>query len=42
MLEHAHGEVADGFVRTRLGAEGGRQYGVLPRGVDTAAILARA
>jgi putative acyl-CoA dehydrogenase len=42
MLEHAPGAVADAFVRTRLGAEGGRQYGVLPRGVDTAAILARA
>ncbi|HZW40734.1 MAG TPA: acyl-CoA dehydrogenase family protein, partial [Agromyces sp.] len=42
MLEHAPGAVADAFVRTRLGAEGGRLYGVLPRGADTAAILARA
>lgn len=42
MHEHAPGPVADAFVRTRLGGEGGRQYGVLPRGVDTAAILARA
>ncbi|MBM7829404.1 putative acyl-CoA dehydrogenase [Agromyces cerinus] len=42
MLRYSPGEVADAFVRTRLGDEGGRQYGVLPRGADVAGILARA
>lgn len=42
MLRHSPGAVADAFVRTRLGGEGGRQYGVLPRGADVAGILARA
>ena len=34
--------VADAFVRTRIEGEGGRLYGALPPGVDTAAILERA
>ncbi len=42
MLQYAPGPVADAFVRARLGGEGGSQYGVLPRGVDTSAVLARA
>ncbi|SIN89953.1 putative acyl-CoA dehydrogenase [Agromyces cerinus subsp. cerinus] len=42
MLRYSPGSVADAFVRTRLGDEGGRQYGVLPRGTDVAGILARA
>ncbi|MFC9561037.1 acyl-CoA dehydrogenase family protein [Agromyces sp. NPDC056965] len=42
MLRTSPGGVADAFVRTRLGDEGGRQYGVLPRGADVAGILARA
>ncbi|KQZ09238.1 DNA alkylation response protein [Agromyces sp. Root1464] len=42
MLRYSPGGVADAFVRTRLGDEGGRQYGVLPRGADVAGILARA
>ncbi|MFB6612199.1 acyl-CoA dehydrogenase family protein [Agromyces sp. NPDC056379] len=42
MLRTSPGAVADAFVRTRLGDEGGRQYGVLPRGADVAGILARA
>lgn len=41
-LRHSPGGVADAFVRTRLGDEGGRQYGVLPRGADVEGILARA
>jgi putative acyl-CoA dehydrogenase len=42
LLQHAPGAVADGFVRTRLEGGGGTQYGALPPGIDTAAILARA
>lgn len=42
MLRYSPGGVADAYVRTRLGDEGGRQYGVLPRGADVAGILARA
>ncbi|MEF3405441.1 acyl-CoA dehydrogenase family protein [Agromyces sp. CCNWLW203] len=42
VLRYSPGAVADAFVRTRLGDEGGRQYGVLPRGADVTGILARA
>nr|WP_232333718.1 acyl-CoA dehydrogenase family protein [Agromyces laixinhei] len=42
MLRHSPAPVAEAFVRSRLGGEGGAQYGVLPRGVDVGAILARA
>ncbi|NYG21117.1 putative acyl-CoA dehydrogenase [Agromyces hippuratus] len=42
MLRFSPSGMADAFVRTRLGDEGGRQYGVLPRGADVAGILARA
>jgi putative acyl-CoA dehydrogenase len=41
LVRHAPAEVADAFCATRLGAEGGRAYGTLPRGVDTAAIVER-
>lgn len=41
MLRFAPELVADAFVRTRLGGEGGAQYGVLPRGTDVGAVLAR-
>jgi len=34
--------VADAFVGSRLAGEGGHAYGTLPRGADTAAIVARA
>ena len=40
LLRHAPPAVADGFCAGRLG-EGGRVYGTLPRGVDTAAIVDR-
>jgi putative acyl-CoA dehydrogenase len=33
--------VADAFCATRLGDEGGRSYGTLPRGIDCAAIVDR-
>ncbi|KQM81376.1 acyl-CoA dehydrogenase family protein [Agromyces sp. Leaf222] len=42
MLRYAPPPVAEAFVRSRLGREGGAQYGALPRGVDVGAILARA
>ncbi|MGW9630263.1 acyl-CoA dehydrogenase family protein [Agromyces sp. NPDC055520] len=42
LLRYSPGGVADAFVRTRLGDEGGRQYGVLPRRADLEGILARA
>ena len=41
LVRHAPAEVADAFCATRLGAEGGRAYGTLPRGVETAAIVER-
>jgi putative acyl-CoA dehydrogenase len=41
LVRHAPHEVADAFCATRLGAEGGRVYGTLPRGVDCAAIVER-
>ena len=33
--------VAEAWLRSRLGGEGGRLFGTLPRDVDSAAILAR-
>ena len=41
LVRHAPAEVADAFCATRLGGEGGRAYGTLPRAVDTAAIVER-
>jgi putative acyl-CoA dehydrogenase len=34
--------VADAFSAARLGGEGGRAYGTLPRSVDAGAIIDRA
>ena len=42
LVQHAPGEVADAFVRTRLEGGAGMLYGALPPRTDTAAILARA
>ncbi|HSJ95295.1 MAG TPA: acyl-CoA dehydrogenase family protein [Gaiellaceae bacterium] len=41
LVRHAPPEVADAFCATRLGDDGGRAYGTLPRGVDCAAIVER-
>jgi putative acyl-CoA dehydrogenase len=41
LVRHVPAEVADAFCATRLGSEGGRAYGTLPPGVDTAAIVER-
>jgi putative acyl-CoA dehydrogenase len=41
LVRHAPAEVADAFCATRLGAQGGRAYGTLPRGVEAAAIVER-
>jgi putative acyl-CoA dehydrogenase len=42
MIRTAPGAVADAFVRTRLETRGAHHYGVLPSGVDAAAIVRRA
>jgi len=42
LVQHAPGAVADGFCASRLATGGHRNYGTLPRGVDCAAIIARA
>ena len=41
LLRHAPTPVAEAFVAARVGEERGRLYGVLPRGTDLAALLAR-
>jgi putative acyl-CoA dehydrogenase len=41
LVRHAPAEIADTFCATRLGGAGGRAYGTLPPGVDTAAIVER-
>jgi putative acyl-CoA dehydrogenase len=41
LVRDAPAEVADAFCATRLAGEGGRAYGTLPRGIDTAAIVER-
>jgi putative acyl-CoA dehydrogenase len=41
LVRHAPPEVADAFCATRLGGEGGRAYGTLPRAVDVRAIVER-
>jgi putative acyl-CoA dehydrogenase len=41
LVRHAPSEVADTFVATRLGGEGGRSYGVLPRGAAIDLIVGR-
>src|SRR5947209_6790871 len=42
LLRHSPPAVADAFCASRLGGEGGRAYGTLPRGVDAGAIIERA
>ncbi|MHB8695132.1 MAG: acyl-CoA dehydrogenase family protein [Solirubrobacteraceae bacterium] len=42
VVRHAPPAVADAFCAARLGGEGGRVYGTLPRGVDAKAIIERA
>jgi putative acyl-CoA dehydrogenase len=42
LVQHAPAAVADAFCASRLSGEGHRNYGSLPRGVDCAAIIARA
>ncbi len=42
LVRHAPPAVSDAFCAARLGGEGGRVYGTLPRGVDAAAIIDRA
>ena len=41
LLEAGNSTVSDAFLASRLGGEGGRVYGTLPRGVDVEALLAR-
>ena len=41
LVRHAPVEVGDAFCAARLGGEGGRAYGTLPRGVECAAIVER-
>jgi putative acyl-CoA dehydrogenase len=42
LVRHAPAAVADAFCAARIGGEGGRVYGTLPAGVDSAAIVERA
>jgi putative acyl-CoA dehydrogenase len=42
LVQHAPSAVADAFCASRLADGGGRQFGALPRGLDLAAICARA
>ena len=41
LVRHAPAAVADAFCASRLAGDAGLQYGTLPRGVDTQAIIAR-
>jgi putative acyl-CoA dehydrogenase len=41
LVRHSPPPVADAFCATRLGDAGGRAFGTLPAGVDTAAIVGR-
>ena len=42
LVQHAPAAVADAFCASRLASTGHHQYGALPRGLDTAAIVRRA
>ncbi|MDE3070987.1 MAG: DNA alkylation response protein, partial [Acidobacteriota bacterium] len=42
LVRHAPPAVADAFCASRLGGQGGLEYGTLPAGADLGAILARA
>jgi putative acyl-CoA dehydrogenase len=41
LVRHTPGAVADAFCASRLGGDGGLEYGTLPAGVDFEAIIAR-
>jgi putative acyl-CoA dehydrogenase len=41
MLRHSESPSAEAFIAARLGEDRAAQYGVLPRGTDAAAIVAR-
>jgi putative acyl-CoA dehydrogenase len=41
LVRHAPSEVADAFCASRLGGDGGLEYGTLPAGTDFAAIIER-
>ncbi|MDP3755807.1 acyl-CoA dehydrogenase family protein [Polaromonas sp.] len=41
LLEAGNAQVSDAFIASRLGGQGGRVYGTLPRGLDVEALLAR-
>jgi putative acyl-CoA dehydrogenase len=41
LLEAGNAVVSDAFIASRLGGQGGRVYGTLPRGLDVEALLAR-
>jgi putative acyl-CoA dehydrogenase len=41
LVRHAPPAVADAFCATRLGSEGGRAHGTLPRGVELSSIVDR-
>src|SRR5262249_16256297 len=41
LLRHGAPAVAEAFCATRLGGDGGRAYGTLPRGIDCGAIVER-
>ncbi|MEO8118536.1 MAG: isovaleryl-CoA dehydrogenase [Rhodoferax sp.] len=42
LVRHAPAAISDAFCRSRLEQRGQHHYGTLPRGIDTAAIIARA
>jgi putative acyl-CoA dehydrogenase len=41
LVRHAPAPVADAYVASRVGGEGGYAFGTLPRGVDVDAVLER-
>jgi putative acyl-CoA dehydrogenase len=41
VVRHSPAPVAEAFLAARLGGEGGRTFGTLPPGIDTAAIIDR-
>lgn len=41
LLEAGNAQVSDAFIASRLGGQGGRVYGTLPRGLEVEALVAR-
>jgi putative acyl-CoA dehydrogenase len=41
LVRHAPSDIGDAFCATRLGGDGGRAYGTLPRGFDLSAMVER-